>query len=219
MVEIFGTDIPTPTIDISGFLSSSWIYVVVVAFIGFIIIMAVALLLFFKTYNKRIVVFENISGQGYHKTLTTRARAIKIGTSGEEVLKTLFGGNYLTAYGRKMDKNTYWFVKALDGLLYNAILGDFDTKTAMLDIEPVDRDVRMTRVALDRLTYAMYDKKSFLEKWGGWMAIFIVLVILFVGFYIIVGQISNANQQLAEASRTLANALKSAPAPSGLVAA
>ncbi len=67
---------------------------------------------------------------------------------------------YLSAYGRKMGKNTYWYAKAQDGYLYNFLLGDLDAKRAMLDIEPIDRDVRMFHVALDRLSNDTYGKES-----------------------------------------------------------
>ena len=222
MANIFGMEVATPTIDISGFLSSTWLYVLIIGIIGFVIITIVALLLFYRTYNRRIVVFENVSGQGYQPVLKTRARIVKLGISGEELLKTFAGGYYVTAYGRKMGKNAYWFAKGSDGYWYNIILGDLDTKLAMLDIEPIDRDVRMFHVAIDRLSHNTYDKKSFLEKYGGWIAIFIMLVLMIGGFWIISGKIAEANTQLAQASVDLANALKSTAVsnvPSGLVAA
>ena len=220
MVDIAGLEVALPSVDITGFLSSTWIYVLIVGFIGFIIIGAIALLLFFKTYNRRIIVFENVSGQGYQPVLKTRARIVKLGVSGEEILKTLAGGYYVSAYGRKMGKNVYWFAKASDGYWYNIVLGDLDTKLAMLDIEPVDRDVRMFHVAMARLAAANYDKKSFLEKYGGWIAIFIMLILMVGGFWIIAGKIADANSQLADASIKLADALKgTAPKTTGLVAA
>lgn len=220
MVDIAGMEVALPSIDITGFLSSSWIYVFIIGIIGFILIVGIALLLFFRTYNRKVIVFENVSGMGYQPVLKTKARIIKLGISGEEVLKTLAGGYYVSAYGRKMGKNTYWFAKGSDGYWYNVILGDLDTKLAMLDIEPIDRDIRMFHVAMARLAQANYDKKSFMDKYGGWIAIFIMLVLMIGGFWIISGRIADSNGQLAEASVQLANALKSsAPTTTGLVGA
>jgi len=96
--------------------------------------------------------------------LRTRARIVKLGVGGEEILKTFSGGTYVSAYGRKMGKNTYWYAKGGDGYWYNIILGDLDTKQKILDVEPIDRDVRMFHVALDRLSHQTYGKTSFLEK-------------------------------------------------------
>jgi uncharacterized protein YpmB len=220
MVDIAGLDVALPSIDISGFLSSTWLYVFIVGIIGFIIIVVVALLLFFRTYNRKVEVYENIAGMGYRKTLTTRARLVKLGLAGEEVLKTLAGGRYLTAYGRKTGINTYMFVKGSDGYLYNAVHGDFDTKLAMLDIEPIDRDVRMFHVAMARLAAANYDKKSFMDKYGGWIVIFIIMVVMFIGFYVVGGQNINAAKQFSEAAKIIADAVKSsAPTTTGLVGA
>jgi len=191
MVDILGTTINTPSIDISGFISSSWIYILIIGFVGFILILGIAVILFITTYNRKIILFENVSGLGYQPVLRTRARIIKVGTSGVEVLKTLKGGEVISAYGRKMGKNSYWFGKAQDGYWYNIVLGDLDAKLGMLDIEPVDRDVRMFHVALDRLSEQKHGRKAgFMEKYGLHMLTFLFLIIMIVGMYILIGRIN-----------------------------
>src|SRR3990167_9986187 len=131
MVDIIGVNIPTPDLNLTGFFSGTWIYILIIGFIGIALILTLVLVLFFRTYNRRVIIFENISGQGYQPVLKTRARVIRLGTGGEEVLKTMAGNYFLSAYGRKMGKNTYWYAKGTDGYLYNIILGDLDTKMAM----------------------------------------------------------------------------------------
>ena len=189
-----------PSINITGFLSSSWIYVALIVVAGFIFIAALIGFLFFLTYKKKIIIFENISGQGYQPVLKTRARIVKLGIGGEELLKTLIGGIFISSYGRKMGKNTYWYAKGQDGYLYNIVLGDLDTKQLMLDIEPIDRDVRMFHVALDRLSHQTYGKNSFLEKYGIHMLLFVFLIVLILGMWFIVGKIGDAVAPLAQAS-------------------
>ena len=210
-------------LNISGFLSSSWIYVAIVLLIGIVLIAGVGILLFFRTYNRKVVFFENISGQGYHPVLKTRARVVKVSrVGGEELLRTLIGKIYLTAYGRKMGKNTYWFAKGPDGYYYNIVAGDLDTKMGILDIEPVDRDVRMFHVALDRLAHDEYGKKSKLPMIAVGVGIFIALVILLVGMYVVAGRFVDAAQINSEAVRAISDALKSsacAHPPSGLAPA
>jgi len=202
MADFLGTNIALPNIDITGFISSTWIYVFIVAVIGVIIIITVALLLFFRTFNRKVVVFENISGQGYQPVLKTRARIIKLGAGGVEVLKTLAGGHYVSAYGRRMGRNAYWFAKGSDGYWYNIVLGDLDTKMAMLDLEPVDRDVRMFHTAIDRLSHATYDKRGFLEKYGPQMLLFIFLIVFILGMWFIIGKIGVATSALAQTAET-----------------
>lgn len=193
-----------PSIDITGFLSSSWVYVAVIVLAGIVFIGGLVIFLFLLTYKKKIVLFENISGQGYQPVLKTRARVVKLGVGGEEILKTLFGGHYCSAYGKKMGKNTYWYAKGQDGYWYNIVLGDLDSKQAMLDIEPIDRDVRMFHVALDRLSHSTYGKNS-LEKYGIHMLLFVFLLVLILGMWFIVGKIGDATAPLAQSSE---NALK-----------
>jgi len=189
-----------PRINISGFFSNTWIYVLIIVLVGLILIIGVCIFLFFLTYKKKIVLFENIAGQSYQPILKTRARVLKLGVGGEEILKTLIGGHYVSAYARKMGKNTFWYCKGEDGYWYNVILGDLDTKRAMLDIDPIDRDVRMFHVALDRLSHQTYGKTSFMEKYGVHMMLFLFLIVLVFGMWFIVGKIGEATAPLAQAS-------------------
>ena len=200
MGDILGTGLSMPSIDITGFLSSTWIYVAIIVVFGVLLIGGIAIFLFFLTYSRNIVLFENISGQGYQPAMKTRARLVKLGVGGEELLKTLRGGQYVSAYGRKMGKNTYWYCKGQDGYWYNIVLGDLDTKRAMLDIEPIDRDVRMFHVALDRLSQRDYGKQGFLEKYGVHIMLFLFLIVLVLGMWFIVGKIGQAVEPLAQST-------------------
>lgn len=211
MANLLGTDVNIPTIDISGFISSSWIYVLLIAVVGIILIFGIAILLFFMTYNRKIILFENISGRGYQPSLRTRARVIKVGSSGVEVLKTLKGGEIITAYGRRMGTNSYWFGKGQDGYWYNFVLGDLDVKLAIMDIEPVNPNVRMFHAARNKLTDNQYgEKKNWIEKYAPSMILLFTVIVLMVGLYIVSGKINEGlkasnnpeiaalNQQTAE---------------------
>jgi len=191
MADILGINVDVPKLDISGALAGSWIYIVIIGLIGIIIVAVIAIILFMNTYNRKVVFFENISGQGFQPVMKTRARIIKLGRSGEEILKTLKGGIFISAYGRKMGKNTYWYAKGSDGYWYNILLGDLDAKFGILDIEPVDRDVRMFHLGVDKIAEKDYaQKKTFMEKYGVQMMVFIFLIIFLVGFIVVAGKIS-----------------------------
>ena len=77
-----------PKIDVTGLFSNTWMWVLLVVIVGMILTIGIVLLLFFMTYKKKVILFENISGQGYQPILKTRARVIKLGIGGEEILKT-----------------------------------------------------------------------------------------------------------------------------------
>lgn len=189
-----------PKISITGFFANTWVWVAVVVVVGLLLIIGLIFLVFFLNYKKKIILFENISGQGYQPVLRTRARVIKLGVGGEELLKTLMGGYYVSAYGRKMGKNTYWYAKGQDGYWYNIVLGDLDSKQAMLDIDPIDRDVRMFHVALDRLSNQTYNKQGFMQKYGIHMMLFLFLIVLILGMWFIVGKIGEATAPLAQST-------------------
>ena len=186
--------IKAPSVNISGFLANSWGYIFVIGLIGFILIATIGALLFFSTYKKKIVIFENIAGKNYQPVLKTRARTIKLGTGGVEVLKTLKGSQIISAYGRKMGKNTYWFAKAEDGYLYNFILADLDAKRATLDIDPIDRDVRMFHSGIAKQAESTYNKVGFMQKYGIHMLMIVAIIIMMVGLYLTAGQIKEGLQ-------------------------
>lgn len=199
MADIFGFTVPT--IDITGYLSSTWIYVAAVGVIGFFMVVLLGLVLFFTTYKRKVEFYEDIAGRGFQRVAIRRARIIKAGEGDVEILKPL-GVSPLTAYGRKIQKNTYMFVKGPDGLWYNSTYGDLDTESGILDIEPVERDVRMFRVAIDRLTRKDYEKKSFLEKHGTMILGIIFLLIMIGGMWFIVSKIGDATGALAKTADT-----------------
>ena len=215
MVSIAGTEIPLP----SGFgVSAGTITILLVIFIIFVGI-AVAFFMFhtFRTYNKKIVVFENIAGQGFQPVLKDRARLIKIGDGGEELMYLLKKKVFRTAYGKKMGKNTYWFAIGQDGYWYNIVLGDLDAKMGMLDIEPIDRDMRYMHVAVRKNTQERYRKIKFMEKYGGIVISGLFLLVMIIGIWFlldktgdIAGTINQgivASVQVQEATSTILSGL------------
>ena len=205
MGEILGLNtgsLSAPNINITGVFSNTWVYVLIVAIIGVILIAGISFLLFYKTYKRKVIIFENIAGRGYQPTIKTRARIIRVGNEGMEVLKTLAGKIYLDAHAKKMGMNTYWFAKGSDGYYYNILLGDLDTKMGMLDIEPVDRDVRMFHVGVDRLRNDTYNKKGWLDEHANQIIGIGFLIVFILGMWFIVGKVGESTQALAATAET-----------------
>jgi len=164
-----------------------------------------------RLFNKRIIIFENIAGQGYQNTGNDKAKVLKIGEGGEELLFLRKRKVYRTAYGRKMGKNTYWFAVGQDGYWYNILLGDLDTKMGMLDIEPIDRDMRYMHVAIRKNIQDRYKAKK-MEKITAIVVGGIVLVtlILVIGGYFIMRQMGESAKltgKNVEALKPLADTL------------
>tara|TARA_Y100000310_G_scaffold126332_1_gene125173 strand:- start:1426 stop:2121 length:696 start_codon:yes stop_codon:yes gene_type:complete len=197
MVDVLGlADVPVPDFGIGT--GKIWIIVatLVISLAGAMIIWVVYSL---KMYNRKIVVFENISGQGFQPVGKDRARLVSLGDGGEEILFLKKSKKYRTAYGRKMGKNTYWFAVGQDGYWYNCVLGDIDAKLGMLDIEPIDRDMRYMHVAIRRNIEGRYRKKK-MERIvaitvGG---IVLTVLIIVIGSWFILDKIAEINAGTAD---------------------
>lgn len=191
-----------PELGIGGLISSSWVYIFIIGLIGFVLICVLGFFLFSMTYNRRVILFENIAGQGYQPVLRTKARLLKISRDGTEILKTLAGGHFVSAYGRKMGKNTYWYAKGQDGYWYNIILGDLDSKLGMLDIEPIDRDVRMFYVAINRMAQDNWGKANFFEKYAVHLMLFVFLIAFMLGMFFMVSKFNDGMKSLSATAST-----------------
>ena len=179
-----------------GIISSSVVWIV--ATILLVIICGVIFYFMYqwRIYNKTIYIFENLAGKGYILTGLDKARLIKFGKTGEEVLYLRKRKLYRTAYGRKMGTNSYWFAVGQDGYWYNFILGDLDAKREMLDIEPIDRDVRMMYVAMSNNINSRFDKKTFMEQYGTIIFSSIILLIFVIGCYFMLSKIGGIAETL-----------------------
>lgn len=199
MANILGFEIPTPklpSLNLGDMTIYFWIFLI---FISGAIIIYVAYT--YRIYNKRIVVFENISGQGFQPIFKDRGKVIKVGDGGEEIMWLKKKKVYRTAYGRKMGKNTYWFAIGQDGYWYNIILGDVDAKMGMLDVEPVDKDMRMFHVAVRKNIVSRYRKMKFMEKYGTMVMNSIFLLIMIIGIGFLISQMGDANVVNLETAR------------------
>ena len=201
MVEILGAELPS--INFGGLgNSSTWII------IGAILLILVAGIIFIwliyraRIFNKKIVVFENIAGMGFQPVYKDKARLIKVGDGGEELLYLSKKKVYRTAYGKKMGKNTYWFAVGQDGYWYNVVLGDLDAKMGMLDIEPIDRDMRYMHVAVRKNIQSRYRKIKFMEKYGTIVLNSIFLVIMLLGVAFIIDKMGDVMASLNTAIET-----------------
>ena len=230
MVNVLGADIPIGIGSFTGGLGSGivyWITIAIIVFLAFLVLVGLGFLWYMSNvFNRRVIVYENISGQGWKKTYVDRARLVKIGNSGEEVLYLLKKKVYRTAYGKKMGDNEYWFAVGQDGYWYNVVLGDLDTKMGMLDIEPIDRDMRYMYVAISMLADQEYTKKTFMEKYGLFMLNFIFMAVMLIGIWFLLNKIGGiavamdgavkSVPAIQETTRQTIGALANICTPSGL---
>jgi hypothetical protein len=192
MANILGIDIPVGdglangVSAVGGTLVTSLIYVAIAILVCAVGAIGIWMWYQKKIFNIKIVDYENLSGQGWRRTFIDTARLIKVGDGGEEILFLRKRKQYRTAYGKKMGMNEYWFCRGQDGYWYNSIMGDFDAKMGLLDIEPVDRDMRYMHVAIRKNIQDRYKKQNFMDKYGSMLMNGIFLVIMLVGLYFLI---------------------------------
>ncbi len=180
-----GIDMPT-----FGLGSGNWIWGAIFLIFAAVVLVGVYMLIQWMSYNRKIVVFENISGQGFQPVYKDTAKLVKLGDGGEELLFLKKKKVYRTAYGKKMGKNVYWFVVGQDGYWYNSVLGDLDAKMGMLDIEPIDRDMRYMHVAVRKNITERYRKIGMMEKYGTVILSMIFLLVMIGGIWFIADKLA-----------------------------
>jgi len=191
MANIFGMDTGVSLDSITGIFGGTITYIAIAVLVFLILGIGIYIYMVNKKFKIKIVLFENVSGQGYQVTFKDRAMMVKIGDGGEEILYLKKKKVYRTAYGKKMGKNTYWFAVGQDGYWYNILLGDLDAKMGMLDIEPIDRDMRYMHVAIRKNIQERYRKETFMQKYGTIMINGIFLLIMIGALWLLIDQIGD----------------------------
>lgn len=150
-------------------------------------------------YKYKIEIFENVGGMGFSKVGSDLAMIRKIGNQGEEILFLKKRKKIVTSYNKKMGNNLLWFAIAQDGSWINCVLGDLDAKRGMLDIEPVDRDMRYAHVSLRKAFDNEFNKPKFMDKYGSLLFMGIFLIIMIVGIGYLINKLSTVADSFAGA--------------------
>jgi hypothetical protein len=209
MTDILGLEIPVGLPALGGFTT----YLIwIVAFILLLIVGAVVIYYFNnrKLYKYSIVVFENTAGLGWRLGPKDKARMIRVAPDGTEYMFLKNRKIPLSSNGaRKMGTNQYWFAKGQDGEYYNVVLGDLDAKLGILDIEPVDRDVKYAIV--NSLKQAKEDYgpvKGFMEKYGVMIISVLAIGIILFGMFYIIKEFGSVAEILSEAMKQFSDTVK-----------
>lgn len=202
MATIFGLE---TGVDFSTAVSSNFggTLTIILAILVFALACAIGIYIWWtsRIYNIKVMDFENVAGGGFQLVHKDKARLVKMGVAGEEILYLRKRKTYRSAYGKKMGKNQYWFAKGQDGYWYNFLLGDLDAKMGMLDIEPIDRDMRYMHTAIARNIEDRYRKQTFMDKWGQTIFNFIFLFLMILALWFLIDKIGDLIEQLVQASK------------------
>ena len=81
-------------------------------------------------------------------------------------------------------------------------MGDLDAKMGMLDIEPIDRDMRYMHVAVRKNIQTRYRKQKFMEKYGTLVINGIFLLLMIGGVIFVIDKTTDLVASLNTAMET-----------------
>jgi len=218
--------IPDLGINVGGVVSGvTWL--ILIGIIAVVVATTTFVVVWNLKFNRKIIIFENLAGQGYVPVGKDRAMRVKIGEDGLEVLYLRKRKVYKSSQGKKIGKNTYWFAVGSDGYWRNFTLADMDNNLKEMDVEFTDKDMRAFHTGIRRGLKERYDKVGFWEKYGGLVAYVALIAItgimmwLLFDKYIEVSQaVSGAVQSAGEvldATKQILGAVDSVGTSGGLV--
>lgn len=134
-----------------------------------------------RMFNKNVSDFELINGS-YVPTTRDKAKTIKLGNGGFEVLFLQKAKKYRLSYGARVGKSNYYFFIGQDGYAYNGVLGGTLTKDGTVPIIITNPNARAQYTSLEDWVEHLYgQKKSFWDQYGNWIlsGMFILIIGVF----------------------------------------
>jgi len=156
--------------------------------IGYYIIMVLR-------FKYKIRVFSKV-GNKIQQIIYDKAMFERIGSAGDYWCITKKGKKRLPIPSIQMDKNEFWFFQRADGEWINIGLEDLNEKAEDLKIQSVDQDMRLQRLAINKLLETRYDKQSFWEKYGVMILNTLFVIVVLIAFIVIAQKMVEAHAQM-----------------------
>ena len=165
------------------------IALVIVIAIVLVILIAVSVLLVMRkrTYIYSIHIWKTI-GNTPTRVGVYRAKMIPIGRAGDQLLYVGKLKKYLPPPTIQSASNEYWFYIREDGEFINFGMEDLDAVSKKAGVKFIHQDMRMQRLATDRLLEQRLMQKSFWEKWGDMIGMAILYIVIAVALTIFLFQ-------------------------------
>jgi len=138
-----------------------------------------------KQFKLKIVVFERINGK-YQPTRKDKAKKIKLGDAGDEVIKLRKSKKILPMPSLQTGINTYWYYISDDGEWINFDAGDFDEDRRQLGANFLDKEMRYARTSLQHTKEQRYNKLNWWQRNGNLVFGIAAFVIIGIIMYLIV---------------------------------
>lgn len=168
-----------------------------------------------KAYFLRIKVFRNV-GNVPTQIAEYRAREIPMGMAGDKLWRVAPNGALAMAFkvvkwlpvGTKQTaKNEFWYWIREDGEWINFIMSDIDEISRQMGVKFTQEDLKLQRLATDRLLEQRLMDKTFWEKYGNIIMTVIFFLVIAVCMVIIFYQWSKLLDKMAPMFDALTKAM------------
>jgi hypothetical protein len=210
---------PFANVNLGGSLGTFGSIAMVIA-IAVVILVLVGALIYWKSIKKKywiqIHVFRLI-GNVPTRTAIFSAREVAFGMAGDKLWRVCNAGwnkikviKWLPVGKIQTAPREFWYYIREDGEWINFQMSDLNKISREMGIKFVNEDMRLQRLATERLLEQRLMQKTFWEKWGTtimmiivFLVISICMVIIFYQFSKVVDQMSGIMQTQADTSKVM----------------
>lgn len=177
----------------AGTMGNILIAIVIVIVILSLVVGLVVLIVHKRRYNKKIPLYSLV-GNKPTRIGVCKAREIPIGRAGDKLWFVKGKGikKYIAPANIQSAPNEFWHWVRSDGEWINFSLANLDEQFKSANAHFINQDMRLTRLAIDRLLEQRLTKKTFMEQWGtviGYIIFFLIITVCMVIFLYQYGKI------------------------------
>jgi len=159
-----------------------------------------------KRWPMDFELYENMSGQGYRKTLKGKCRLVTMTSDGMELYYLKGLNKFRPAFGKRMGINLIWWGKNRDGYWRNITMEDLDDKLMKIGVNIVDSNARGVYASMNKIIGDNFKSKNFMDKYGTIIAfgmLFLCIIGLGVSNYYGLTKVSEINKGSIENQRVV----------------
>ena len=177
-----------------------WIFILLLVF-G-IVIGIVVFLIYRKLYSQNIFIFGRV---GHHVALIDKdkGRFMRLGISGDTLLKFRKLKKSVAPPTLQMGKNTWWYWRREDGEYINIRLEDIDEKMKKAGAYFVDQDMRLQRIGIERNLAMRMQQQKWWDKYGTAVMSIIMIVMITIALIVLFTQLTDVAKALDKASQSV----------------
>lgn len=150
-----------------------------------------------KRQYKYIIPLYARVGNEPTRIATYRAKEVRMGRAGDSLWFVGRAKKFIPPPTIQSAPREYWHWLREDGEWINFSMKDLDEESKKANVKYIHQDMRMTRLATDKLLEQRLMSKSFLEKWGLVLGYIVFFLVLTVAMVIIFYQFSSVVDKVA----------------------